>query len=325
MVILPFLTGDFSMHRLSWHLDDPKLALVLIYLASWTTFAVEGPSLFAPEYRQPGTDTPKAIRACAVVMLAIFTIVPFVATGTIGDKAIGANPSGYAVDVMTKVWPGTSSMVIAVLALGLWVTLIGTSAQAGRALLGISRSDLTIKQLSTLNKFGMPGRALSMDLGVNLLILFLVGNTVAIVAASNFGYILCCGLACFAFILLRRDRPAWPRPYQLSGAWIGVALIVGTIDLIIAGFGVSHPSLAGYGGLKETVISLALLLVCVPLFLYRRVWQDRASTFLWREHTPHLPTDTEHVADQYADLDELTVQPDSPLIGGHGGPSEQPI
>jgi amino acid transporter len=325
MVVLPFLTGDFSIHRLSWNLHDAKLGLVLLYLASWTTFAVEGPSLFAPEYERPGTDTPKAIRACAIVMLTIFAVVPFAASGTIGDKAIGANPSGYAVDVMTKVWPGTSSLVIAVLALGLWVTLIGTSAQAARALLGISRSDLTIKQLSTLNKFGMPGRALTMDLSVNLLILFLVGNTVAIVAASNFGYILCCGLACFAFVLLRRDRPAWPRPYQLSRSWVGTALVVGTIDLVIALFGVTHPGLAGYGGLKETVISLALLLVCLPLFLFRRVWQDRGSTFLWREHTPHVPTDQEHVADVYADLDELTVQSEAPVLGGHDGPSVQPI
>jgi amino acid transporter len=325
MVILPFLTGDWSASRLSWNLDDPRLAMVLIYLASWTTFAVEGPSLFAPEYERPGTDTPKAIRACAVVMLTIFTVVPFAATGTIGDEAIGANPSGYAVDVMNKVWPGTSSLVIAILALGLWVTLIGTSAQAARALLGISRSDLTIKQLSTLNKFAMPGRALTMDLCVNLLIVFLVGNTVAIVAASNFGYILCCGLACFAFVLLRRDRPGWPRPFRLSRTWVGVALVVGTADLIIAGVGVSNPSLAGYGGLKETVISLALLLVCIPLFLFRRVWQDRGTTFLWRESTPHLPTDREHVADEYADLDGLTVEPDAPLAGDHDGPTVQPI
>lgn len=323
MVILPFATGKFSGHLLGWHLSDPKLALVLLYLAGWTTYAVEGPSLFAPEYRRPGTDTPKAIRACAAVMLAIFTIVPFVATGTIGDKAIGANPSGYAVQVMTKVWPGSSSLVIAILAMGLWVTLIGTSAQAGRALLGISRSDLTIKQLSPLNKFGMPGRALTMDLTVNLAILFLVGSTVAIVAASNFGYILCCGLACFAYVLLRRDRPAWPRPFRLSRTWVAIAILLGTADLIIAGFGVSNPSLAGYGGVKETIISIVLLLVCVPLFLIRRLWQDRGNGFAWREHTPTLPTDNEHVADQYADLDALTLRPDTSVIAGHGEPSVQ--
>lgn len=313
MVVLPFLSGDWSADRVTWHLDDWKLGLVLLYLAGWTTYAVEGPSLFAPEYRDPGTDTPRAIRACALVMLAIFVIVPFAATGTIGDEAIAANPSGYAVDVMNKVWSGSGSLVIAVLAVGLWVTLIGTSAQAGRALLGISRSDLTIKQLSPLNKFGMPGRALTMDLTVNLLILFFVGNTVAIVAASNFGYILCCGLACYAYVLLRRDRPDWPRPFRLSKSWRAVALVLGTIDLIIAGFGVTHPSLAGYGGAKEIAISLALIGVCIPLFLIRRLWQDRDYAFVWREATPTLPSDKQHLADQYADLDEFAAPGDTTI------------
>jgi amino acid transporter len=296
--------------------------LVLLYLAGWTTYAVEGPSLFTPEYRDPGTDAPKAIIACAAVMLGIFTIVPFVTTGAIGEAAIGNNPSGYAVDVMEKFWSGSAPLVITVIAVGLWVTLIGTSAQAARALLGISRSDLTVKQLSPLNKFGMPGRALTMDLSVNLLILFLVGNTIAIVAASNFGYIVCCGLACLAYVLLRRDRPAWPRPFRLARGWVPVALVLGAVDLFLAGFGVTHPALAGYGGVKETVISLALLLVCLPLFLYRRVWQDRHERFAWREHTPAIPTDREHLADEFADLDGLPLPPVSKVTTGQ---DESPV
>ncbi len=291
MVILPFVTGTWSIHQLSWHLDSTRLALVLIYLASWTTFAAEGPSLFACEYRSPATDTPKAIRACAFVMLAVFMLVPFATTGAIGESAIAANPSGYAVDVMQKYWHGSSDLVIAILAIGLWVTLVGTSAQAARALLGISRADLTIKELSVLNRFGMPGRALTMDLTVNILVLFLVGNTVAIVAASNFGYVLCCGFACFAFVMLRRDRPKWPRPYRLPGFWVPIAIALGTIDLILAGVGIASPGTSGYGGTKETIISLALLFVCIPLFLVRRLWQDRDHAVVWREATPSAPGD----------------------------------
>ena len=295
MVVLPFVTGTWSAHQLTWHLDSPRLALVLIYLASWTAFAAEGPSLFASEYKSPGTDTPKAIRACAFVMLAVFLLVPFATTGAIGEKAIAANPSGYAVQVMQKYWHGSSGVVIAVLAVGLWVTLVGTSAQAARALLGISRSDLTIKQLSTLNRFGMPGRALTMDLTVNLLVLLLVGNTVAIVAASNFGYVLCCAFACIAFVMLRRDRPKWPRPYRLPSFWVPIAMTLGIIDLVLAGVGVASPGIAGYGGAKETIISLALLFVCIPLFLVRRLWQDRDKAVSWRETTPTEPDEATQV------------------------------
>ncbi len=298
MVVLPFIEGKWSGAELTWRLDDPKLALVLLYLAGWTTYAVEGPSLFAPEYRSPGSDTPKAIRVCAMLMIGVFTIVPFVVSGTIGEKAIGDNPNGYAVDVMNVLWPGSSSLVVAVVAIGLWVTLVGTSAQAGRALLGISRSDLTVKQLSTLNKYGMPGRALGVDLAVNVLILFLVGNTVAIVAASNLGYFICCGLACWAYVLLRRDRPDWPRPYRLSRKWGVVAMALGIFNLSVAAVGVSNPELAGRGGPKETLIALALLFVCIPLFLLRRLWQDRDQTFAWREGTPAVPPGDEHLVSE---------------------------
>lgn len=298
MVVLPFIEGKWSGANLTWRLDDPKLALVLLYLAGWTTYAVEGPSLFAPEYRSPGSDTPKAIQACAVLMIGVFTIVPFVVSGTLGEKAIGHNPNGYAVDAMNMLWPGSSSLVVAVIAIGLWVTLIGTSAQAARALLGISRSDLTVKQLSALNSFGMPGRALGVDLAVNLLIVFLIGNTVAIVSASNLGYFICCGLSCWAYVLLRRDRPDWPRPYRLSRKWGAVAIVLGIFDLVVAAVGISNPQLAGRGGLKETLIALVLLFVCVPLFLLRRLWQDRDRAFAWREDTPTLPSGDEHVVEE---------------------------
>lgn len=302
MVVLPFASGDWSADELTWRLDSPALGIVLFYLASWTTFGTEGPSLFACEYRDPGTDTPKAIKVCGAVMLAAFTLVPLAAPGTIGEKAIGANPSGYAVDLMNKYWSGSASLMIAILALGLWVTLLATSAQAARALLGLARSDATIKQLAFLNRHGMPGRALAMDTAVNLFILFFVGNTVGIIAASNFGYILCCSFAAFAFVLLRRDRPDWPRPFKLSRIWVPIALLIGVVNLFVALYGVTHPSLARYGGVKEIVIALALLFVCVPLFLYRRLWQDRGTPFQWREVTPTTPADqSAHIADEFAD------------------------
>ncbi|MEZ0053790.1 amino acid transporter [Mycobacterium sp. MAA66] len=291
MIVLPFATATWSVHLLTWRLGSPAVFLALLYLACWTSFASEGPSLFAPEYRDPSSDTPKAIRICVLVMFAVFTLVPLATAGAVGEQAIGANPSGYAVDVVQKYWQASTPLVMAVLVIGLWVTLLATTAQAARALLGLARSDVTIKQLAKLNRHGMPNNALTMDITLNLLILFLVGNTVAIIAASNFGYILACGFAAFSYALLRRDRPEWPRPFKMSKIAIPVALILGTFDLFLAIYGVSHPSLVGYGGLKESIIAVCLLLVSLPLFLYRRLWQDRDTVFRWWEETPTLPDD----------------------------------
>lgn len=94
---------------------------------------------------------------------------------------------------------------------------------------------------------------------------------------------------------LRRDRPKWPRPYRLPNYWVPIAMALGTIDLVLAGVGVANPGIAGYGGTKETIISLSLLFVCIPLFLVRRLWQDRDHAVVWREATPTEPGESVRV------------------------------
>lgn len=69
--------------------------------------------------------------------------------------------------------------------------------------------------------------------------------------------------------------------------------MIGVIDLFLAIYGVTHPSLVNYGGVKESVIAVCLLLVCIPLFLYRRLWQDRDTRFQWRETVPVMPAEHE--------------------------------
>lgn len=308
MIVAPFVTGTWSPHLLTWDLHSWRLALVLLYLAGYTTYAVEGASLFTPEYRKPASDTPRALRVSGLVMLAVFVLVPLATTGAIGKNAIAANPSGYAVQVFVKYFHGGASLVVAVLVAGLVATLIGCSAEAGRALLGIAREDLTIRQLDRINRFGMPGRALTMDVAVNLAVLFLVGNTVAIIAASNFGYILCVALSCLAFVLLRRDRPAWPRPHRVRDIWVPAAIGLFIFNLVIAVVGIASPSLTGYGNGTDTVIALVLLFACIPLFLVRKLGQDRQWPFRWREETAATPPAT---ADPAA-----AVEPAPPA--GHG-------
>jgi membrane protease YdiL (CAAX protease family) len=90
-------------------------------------------------------------------------------------------------------------------------------------------------------------------------------------------------------VLLRRDRPAWPRPYRLRNVWIPVAIGLFIFNLVIAVVGIASPTLTGYGNSTDTVIALALLFVCIPLFLVRKLGQDRQWPFRWREETAATP------------------------------------
>ena len=57
---------------------------------------------------------------------------------------------------------------------------------------------------------------MSIDTVLNILFVLFIGNIFGILAASNIGYVLAHVFALSAFILLRRDRPNWPRPIKLA-------------------------------------------------------------------------------------------------------------
>jgi hypothetical protein len=92
------------------------------------------------------------------------------------------------------------------------------------------------------------------------------------------------------FVLLRRDRPLWPRPIKLGPAWVPIAGLLSAwcLCLTIIGFGWFQYAAGGYGGTKEKIIGVAVLAASLLLFLYRRIVQDHERPH-WRENTPSVP------------------------------------
>ncbi len=164
------------------------------------------------------------------------------------------------------------------------------TADGGRALYGIARDDMTIKQLGTLNRYHVPGNGMTVDMVVNILFVLLVGNIFGILAASNLGYVGAHMFALSGFVLLRRDRPDWPRPIRLGAIWVPIAgiLAVWCLILEIVGFGWFQTAAGGYGGTKEKVIGVGVLLIGLLLFFFRVLVQDKAKIH-WREDTPTMP------------------------------------
>jgi amino acid transporter len=161
-----------------------------------------------------------------------------------------------------------------------------------RALYGIAVDDMTVKQLNHLNRFHVPSRAMTVDMLVNLILMFSLTSTLSILAAGNLGYMLAHVLALTGFILLRKDRPNWPRPIRLGGQWVVVAAVLASLNIVFIAVGAVSFSLTGYGGIKELMIGIGILLISVLLFLYRRVVQDKHPVTL-REETPTVPEQTE--------------------------------
>jgi amino acid transporter len=166
------------------------------------------------------------------------------------------------------------------------------TADGSRALYGISRDGLTIKELGRLNRFNVPGYAMTLDMGINILFVLFVGNLFGILVASNIGYVLAHVFALSGYVLLRRDRPQWPRPIRLPDYWTWIAGVLCAAFVVFTVVGIGWFQIAGggavYGGTKEKIIGFSVLVASLVLFLFRRIVQDKEPPH-WREVTPSVP------------------------------------
>jgi amino acid transporter len=293
--ILPFLNGDFHSSNLTYKLSNPhlawggvQLALVWIWIMIWST-APEAAATFAPEYKDTVRDTRKALVSSATFILLINTVVPLALTGGVGEKTVEG--FDYAGALNTLVGKGASDFFVIVIIASYVLSMNTATADGSRALYGISRAGLTIKQLGRLNRFNVPGNAMTLDMVINILFVLFIGNIFGILAASNIGYVLANAFAIGAFVLLRKDRPNWPRPIKLPSYWVPIAIVLCASFLLfsVVGIGWFQTAAGGYGkGAVVKVVGFAVLGASILLFLFRRIVQDGERPH-WREDTPDMP------------------------------------
>ena len=312
MMFVPFITGDWTSANFAHDLTDDagnvigqtdgfglndgglpwgglQLALVWLWLMSWSAWGVDTTATFAPEYKDTVRDTKLALRSAALFSLVVYTVLPLGFVGGAGENAILAYD--YVGGLNTIVGSDSAAKFFSVCIIASFVITMNTAtADGGRALFGVARAGLSIKELQRLNRFHVPGVAMTLDMIVNILFVLFIGNIFGILAASNLGYVACHAFALSAFILLRKDRPNWPRPIKLPSFWVPIAglLCAYTLLLTVVGFGWFQNAAGGYGGTKEKVIGLGVLGASIILFLFRRIVQDREMPH-WREETPTEP------------------------------------
>lgn len=282
LVVGPFLTGDFDASGLTYGLNADgldwggwKLAMVFLFLFGWTVYGTEVCATIAPEYRDPKRDVGKALMASAALTLAVAVLIPIGLGGTVGDAAIAADPYGAYVGAFHEVLGSGSVVVTLVLAATMLLILNVASANAARALYGIADDGMGPTQLAHLNKHGQPSRAILVGFVVNAFLLLFVGSVLGIIFASNVGAFVAFMLSMCGFVLLRIDRPNAERPINVGrmGVPLAVALVIYTLALLVVGF--FSPAEAGYGGRTEQMIGVAVLVLPLLLWAYRRVVQDK--------------------------------------------------
>lgn len=291
--VVPILTGQINWDNYSpivplaaayapepgsWNIAGWTLVLGGMFIAAWSTYGFETAVCYTREFKNPATDTFKAIFYSGLLCMLLFMIVPFTFQGVLGLNGMLATPivdgSGVADALAGMVGGGglVKSLLIMLMILALLLAIMTAMAGSSRTLYQGSVDGWLPKYLSHVNGHGAPTRAMWTDLVVNLAVL-----AIACADATSFFFILAvsnCGYIIFNFLNLnsgwihRMDNGHIKRPWRAPTWLITVGAVFAYVNLVFMGAGakVWNP-MALWAGL----FTAALI---IPVFCYRHFLQD---------------------------------------------------
>lgn len=273
--IAPFLLGyvDYSNFTNSWLPPgwdwfswQSIFALIgILCLAQWSACAWETAAVYAPEYKDPRKDTPKALFAAGGLCLISYPLAQAAVIGTLGIEGLKANQIAPFVPIANMILGPVGAIIVLVM------LVTSMFLVANTALLGSSRAMYTMAKdgqipafFGKLNKNGIPFRAAIIGVIFNACLVFLK-NPVTVLAASAIGYVIINGLTLFGYILTRKDHKDEKAPFQAPKWWVWVALFFGLLNIPIYFIGNAYTN-----GTVPTIVGFFILLTIVPLYAYAR-------------------------------------------------------
>lgn len=284
LAVAPLLGDSWSFEHFRNALVEPgdfgwgglRTAMVWLFLVSWSAYGTEMCAAFGPEYRSQ-RDMRLALLTSGGYTVAVFAAVAFGLGGMVDSEAAMSNPSGFYIDAFNAMLgTGYSSFFVATLLVGLFMGLNAALADGSRALYGMALEGLTVRQLGVLNKHQVPGRCMTVAVVLNLGMIFLLSSPLAMLVTANIGYLVAIFFALSGFLLLRRDAPEMPRPVRLGKGWVPIAWLLTLFTGAVVLVGTASAELAGYGGLKEVLSGIGILLLSLVPYAIRQL-QDRAA------------------------------------------------
>jgi len=203
----------------SWDRAGWGLFLGGLFLAAWSTYALETTICYTSELKDPGRDCIRSIFAAGLLCLLMFTIVPFAFQGTLGLEAM-LDPSifdgsGVAAAMARMVSGGAavSFLIVVLLLLALVLSIITAMAGSSRTLYQGAVDGWLPRYLARVNAHGAPTQAMWTGLVFNL-VLLLLSDYVFVLAVSNCCYLIFNFLNLNAGWIHRIDSPQANRPWR---------------------------------------------------------------------------------------------------------------
>jgi amino acid transporter len=291
--VVPILTGQINWDNYSplvplaaayapepgsWNISGWTLVLGGMFIAAWSTYAFETAVCYTSEFKNPGTDTFKAIFYSGLLCMLLYILVPFTFQGVLGLNGMLATPivdgSGVAGAMAAMVGGGgfLESIMVMLMILALLLSIMTAMAGSSRTLYQGSVDGWLPRYLSHVNTHGAPTRAMWTDFVVNLIVLAIASADATsfffILAVSNCGYIIFNFLNLNAGWIHRLDNGHIARPWRAPTWLLGLGAVLAYVNVVFMGAGakVWNP-MALWAGL----ITAALI---IPVFFFRHYIQD---------------------------------------------------
>ncbi|HEY4163823.1 MAG TPA: APC family permease [Dongiaceae bacterium] len=291
--VVPLLNGNFHSENFSpfvplavayapdpgsWNIAGWTLVLGGMFIAAWSTYGFETAVCYTSEFKNPGTDTFKAIFYSGLLCILLFVLVPITFQGYLGLTGMLATPvvdgSGVASVMADMVGGGAviHAIMVVLMIVALMLCIMTAMAGSSRTLYQGSVDGWLPRYLSHVNSHGAPTRAMWTDLVANLIVLAIASTDAAsfffILAVSNCGYIIFNFLNLNSGWIHRMDSGHVNRPYRAPTFILALGAIFAYVNAIFMGAGakVWNPY-ALWAGL----IFAALI---IPVFCFRHYIQD---------------------------------------------------
>ena len=263
----------------TWNTGGWTLALGGMFLAAWSTYAFETAVCYTREFRNPGSDTFKAIFYSGVLCIGLFILVPFTFQGVLGVTGMLApainDGTGVAAALAGMVGGGRiiEALLVVLMILALLLSIMMAMAGSSRTLYQGSVDGWLPRYLSRVNVHGAPTRAMWTDLIFNLIALSMAcgggPSFVFILTISNCCYMIFNFLNLNAGWIHRIDSGETARPYR-APTWL--LALGGIFAFVNAAFMGAGAKVWNSWALWAGILAAALI---VPVFWYRHYLQDK--------------------------------------------------
>lgn len=295
--VVPFFNGNFHAENFSpfvplaapyvpdpgsWNVAGWTLVLGGMFIAAWSTYGFETAICYTSEFKNPATDTFKAIFYSGLLCLVLFILVPVTFQGYLGLNGMldGGVVAGTGVaQVMGQMVAGGSAAIIKLfeflMIAALILIIITAMAGSSRTLYQGSVDGWLPRYLSGVNHNGAPTSAMWTDLGFNLILLAIASTDATayyfILAVSNCGYIIFNFLNLNAGWIHRIDSGHIKRPYRAPTIILAAGTALSFVNAMFMGAGakVWNADALWYG--------LGAAALIIPVFWFRHYIQDKGK------------------------------------------------